>query len=67
MYVEKPTDPGESLVGLSNLFFLTWNFSVNFNLEVFRSLKTQSPGRPIIQRRLIDLSKIEKLVQVSFT
>ena len=38
MYVEKPTDPGESLVGLSNLFFLTWNFSVNFNLKVFRSL-----------------------------
>ena len=38
MYVEKPTDRGESLVGLSNLFFSTWNFSVNFNLKVFRSL-----------------------------
>ena len=38
MYVEKPTDPGESLLALSNLFFLTWNFSVNFNLKVFRSL-----------------------------
>ena len=38
MYVEKQTDPGKSLVRLSNLFFLTWNFSVKFNLKAFRSL-----------------------------
>ena len=28
---KEPTDPGKSLVGLSNLFFLTWNFSANVN------------------------------------
>ena len=31
MHVEEPTDAGKSLVGLSNIFFLTWNFSANFN------------------------------------
>ena len=36
MHVKEPTDPGESLVGLWNLFFLTWKVSANFNFVACR-------------------------------
>ena len=65
MHVKKNQPILVSLVGLSNLFFFTWNF-VNRLKQTFlqTTLLLLADTEPIkIQRRLIDLSKTEKRVR----